>query len=81
MSSYNHLSRSLLRPAVAQTLGGVVVGAATVLLLQRWLAARVRAKAAQPVVVADGVVVETATAPAPAARKRARPVGRRARRA
>jgi len=81
MSSYNHFSRSLLQPGVAQTLGGVVVGAATVLLVQRWLAVRARTKAAKPVVT-ETAVVESPAAPAAAApRTRARPTGRRAKRA
>lgn len=79
MSSYNHFSRSLLRPDVAQTLGGVAVGAAAVLLVQRWLAARARAKAVAPVVVTDAVEPTAVTAPAP--RKRAKTTGRRVKRA
>jgi len=79
MSSYNHLSRSLLRPGMAQTLGGVAVGAAAVLLVQRWLAARARTKTAAPVVVTDAA--EPAAVAAPAPRKRAKTTGRRARRA
>ncbi len=38
MSDYNRISRTLLQP-VTTTLGGVVIGAATVQLVQRWLAA------------------------------------------
>lgn len=81
MSSYDRFSHSLLRPGLAQTLGGVAVGAATVLLVQRWLAARASAKTAKPVDATETAVVEPAAAAAPAPRKRARPAGKRARRA
>lgn len=72
MSSYNRLSGSLLRPGLAHTLGGVVVGAATVLLVQRWFAARARV---QVTAAPESGAVEPAASlppPAPRARKRTR---------
>jgi len=76
MSSYNRFSHSLLRPGLAQTLGGVAVGAATVLLVQRWFAARARVKAAAAPQAA--VVEPAASLPPPAPRARVRKRAKRA---